>query len=119
MEKYYQENMDIILRSLTQGRINTEKEINEIQEQIKKKQEEVENIQYGTEEAFEEVELEDGTKEKRAKVHILYEEISKLQSQLKDKQKGKEEIEELIQEVKGEKDKAKTDFNQEHNAEVT
>ena len=119
MEKYYQENMDIILRSLTQGRINIEKEINEIEEQIKKKQEEVEKIPYGTEEAFEEVELEDGTKERRAKVHILYEEISKLQSQLKDKQKGKEEIEELIKEVKGEKDKTKTEFNQEQNAEVT
>ena len=119
MEKYYKYNMDKILRSLTKGTQDIDKEIKDIEKQIQKKREEIEEIEYGTEGALEEVELPDGTKTKMPKVNRIYEDIKKLEEQIKGKEKSKKEIENLIKEVKGEKENTKTEFNPEQNAEVT
>ena len=119
MEKYYKENMDQILRSLTKGTTDIDKEIKGIEKQISEKRKEIEEIEYGTEGALEEVELADGTKTKIPKINRIYEDIKKLEEQIKGKQEAKQEIESLIKEVKGEKENTRTEFNAEQNAEVT
>jgi len=92
-EKKEYEDKDLKLRTLTKGKMDVEKEINNIQKEINKKEREIENklrekqeeiagIEFGTDSAIEEKELRDGTKVKVPKINRLYAELDELKKSL-------------------------------------
>ncbi len=102
------ENRDFKIRVLTKGRMDTENEISEIEKQIRNKQKEISEIQYGTDDAMEEKELSDGTKVKVPKINRIYREIDKLKETLKEKQSLRDEFQQYIDELKGKEEKVKS-----------
>ena len=75
IEKKEKEVRDKSLKVLTQAKMKEEKEIKEIEKKIKQKEQEISDIEYGTEEAMEEKELKDGTKVKVPRVFNKYKEL--------------------------------------------
>ena len=135
------EDKDRKIRTLTKGKMDVEKEINDIQKQISKKekeierklrrkQEEIEDIEFGTEDAMEEKELSDGTKVKVPKINRLYKELDELKESLnkeldelketlKEKEELRDEFEQFINELKGIEKEEKTEYTPEQNHEYT
>lgn len=93
-----EENRDAKIKTLTKGRMNVEREIDDIEKQIDNKKNEIANIQYGTDEAMEEKVLADGTKVKLPKVNRIYQEIDELEAKLKDKKALRAEFQDKIDE---------------------
>ncbi len=114
-----QEKKDFQIRVLTKGRMDTEKEISDIEKQIRNKQQEISEIQYGTDDAMEEKELSDGTKIKVPKINRLYQEMDKLKEALKEKQSLRDEFQQYIDELKGIEKEEKTDYTAQQNQEYT
>lgn len=99
-----EENRDAKIKTLTKGRMNVEREIDDIEKQIDNKKNEIANIQYGTDEAMEEKVLADGTKVKLPKVNRIYQEIDELEAMLKDKKALRAEFQDKIDELKTKKE---------------
>lgn len=93
-----EENRDAKIKTLTKGRMNVEREIDDIEKQIDNKKNEIANIQCGTDEAMEEKVLADGTKVKLPKVNRIYQEIDELEAKLKDKKALRAEFQDKIDE---------------------
>ena len=104
------EEIDKNLRILTKGRMQEEKEKREIENEIKKKQLEIAEIEYDTEQAMEEVTLSSGEKVNKPKVLRLYKELDELKEKLKDKDDKIKEYQDAIDKLKGiDKDKENND----------
>ena len=104
------EEIDKNLRILTKGRMQEEKEKREIENEIKKKQLEIAEIEYDTEQAMEEVTLSSGEKVNKPKVLRLYKELDELKEKLKDKDDKIKEYQDAIDKLKGiDKDKGNND----------
>lgn len=99
-----EENRDAKIKTLTKGRMNVEREIDDIKKQIDNKKNEIANIQYGTDEAMEEKVLTDGTTVKLPKVNHIYQEIEELEAKLKDKEALRAEFQNKIDELKTKKE---------------
>ena len=115
-EKEIYEDKDKTIRTLTQGRMETEKDIKNIKKQIRDKQKEIEDIEYGIDDAMEEIELSDGSKVKVPKINRFYKELDKLKEQLKEKETLRDEFQKYIDDIKGYKDKY-TEYNEQQNSE--
>ena len=102
------EEKDKNLKILTKGRMNEEKNRKEIENQIRKKQQEISEIEYDTENAMEEIELSSGEKIKQPKVLGLYKELDALRAQLNEKDSKIKEYQDAIDTLKGiDKEKSK------------
>ena len=101
-----QEEKDKNIKILTKGKMQEEKEKKEIENEINKKQLEIAEIEYDTEQAMEEVTLSSGEKVNQPKVLRLYKELDELKKKLKDKDDKIKEYQDAIDKLKGiDKDK--------------
>lgn len=112
------EEKDKKLKTCTQLRMKYEKDIKEKEKEIREVERKIEDIEFGTEEAQEEIEIinKDGTKEKvkAPKILKLYEELKKLKGELKDLEGRRQECQELIDEIYGrDKEKEKRELEPE------
>ena len=89
------------IKILTKGKIQEEKEKKEIESAIKKKQLQISEVEYDTENAMEEVELSSGEKIKQPKVIRLYKELDELKKKLKGKDDKIKEYQDAIDQLKG------------------
>ena len=89
------------IKILTKGKIQEEKEKKEIESAIKKKQLQISEVEYDTENAMEEVELSSGEKIKQPKVIRLYKELDELKEKLKGKDDKIKEYQDAIDQLKG------------------
>ena len=110
LEKDNDKDKDKQIRTLTRGRMQKEEEIKAIQKEIRQKQNEILDIEYGTAEAQEEKEINvNGNKEtiKVPKILRLNEELGKLKKKLAETTEKKDEFQKYIDKLKG-IDKEKT-----------
>lgn len=112
------EEKDKKLKTCTQLRMKYEKDIKEKEKEIREVERKIEDIEFGTEEAQEEIEIinKDGTKEKvkAPKILKLYEELKKLKGELKDLEGRRQECQKLIDEIYGrDKEKEKRELEPE------
>ena len=119
LEKKEIEGKDEKIKILTQGRMKEEAGIREIEKKIRQKEQEIADIEYGTEEAMEEKELSDGTKTKVPKVLNKYNELDELRKSLKERTEKKDEYQKYINELKGIEKEEKPEYTAEQNAEYT
>ena len=108
-EEKTQEQKDAQIKTLTQGRMNVEKEIQETEKEIRLKKREIEDVKFETEEIV----LESGEKTKVPKVLGLYKELDKLEDKLRLQKNQKEEYQKAINELKGIEEKEIKDLNSE------
>ena len=101
LEKEPQAEKDKKLRAITALRMEYEKQIKEKQKEIRAVQREIEDIEFGTEEAMVEKELSDGTKVKTPKILELYKKKDELENTLKELETNKEECQAYIDQIKG------------------
>ena len=119
LEKKEIEGKDEKIKILTQGRMKEEEGIRDIEKKIRQKEQEIADIEYGTEEAMEEKELSDGTKTKVPKVLSKYKEIDELKKSLRERTEKKDEYQKYINELKGIEKEEKPEYTAEQNAEYT
>ena len=113
------EGKDEKIKILTQGRMKEEEEINKIEIEIRKKELEISEIKYGTEEALEEKELSDGTKIKMPKILSKYEELDELKKSLKERTEKRDEYQKYINELKGIEKEEKLEYTKQQVEEYT
>lgn len=113
------EGKDEKIKILTQGRMKEEEEINKIEIEIRKKELEISEIKYGTEEALEEKELSDGTKIKMPKILSKYEELEELKKSLKERTEKRDEYQKYINELKGIEKEEKLEYTKQQVEEYT
>ena len=101
LEKEPQAEKDKKLRAITALRMEYEKQIKEKQKEIRAVQREIEDIEFGTEEAMVEKELSDGTKVKTPKILDLYKKKDELEKALKELETNKKECQAYIDQIKG------------------
>ena len=99
--KQSSEEMDKNLRILTKGRMREEAERRNIEKVIRKKLQEISEIEYDTQQAMEEVELSSGEKTNQPKVLRLYNELDKLRNLLRQKNDKINEYQDVIDNIKG------------------
>ena len=119
LEKKEIEGKDEKIKILTQGRMKEEAGIREIEKKIRQKEQEIADIEYGTEEAMEEKELSDGTKTKVPKVLNKYNELDELRKSLKERTEKKDEYQKYINELKGIEKEERPEYTAQQNAEYT
>ena len=119
IEKKEKEVRDKSLKVLTQAKMKEEKEIKEIEKKIKQKEQEISDIEYGTEEAMEEKELKDGTKVKVPRVFNKYKELDELKKSLKERTDKRDEYQKYINEFKGIEKEEKPEYTAKQNEEYT
>ena len=95
------EEIDKKLRILTKGRMQQETEKRRIESEIRRKLQEISEIQYDTEQAMEEVTLSSGEKTNQPKVLRLYNELDKLRATLQQKDTKINEYQDVIDDIKG------------------
>ena len=95
------EEIDKNLRILTKGRMQQETEKRKIESEIRRKLQEISEIQYDTEQAMEEVTLSSGEKTNQPKVLRLYNELDKLRATLQQKDTKINEYQDVIDDIKG------------------
>ncbi|WP_405315481.1 hypothetical protein [Faecalibacillus faecis] len=95
------EEIDKNLRILTKGRMQQEAEKRKIESEIRRKLQEISEIQYDTEQAMEEVTLSSGEKANQPKVLRLYSELDKLRAALQQRDTKISEYQDVIDDIKG------------------
>ena len=95
------EEIDKKLRILTKGRMQQETEKRRIESEIRRKLQEISEIQYDTEQAMEEVTLSSGEKANQPKVLRLYSELDKLRAALQQRDTKISEYQDVIDDIKG------------------
>ena len=96
-----QAEQDKKIRTVTALRQEYETQIRDKEKEIRAVKRQIEDIEYATEEAMVEKELEDGTKVKTPKVLELYKDLEKLEKELKDLENKKDECQQYLDEIKG------------------
>ena len=96
-----QAEQDKKIRTVTALRQEYETQIRDKEKEIRVVKRQIEDIEYATEEAMVEKELEDGTKVKTPKVLELYKDLEKLEKELKDLENKKDECQQYLDEIKG------------------